>query len=167
MRLAARPVGAASRQRRRLAWASASTARRVWVLPVPSPPVRIDTGAVSAICTPACCSGASRSWCWSVNQLDRVEPAEHAPVRDRAGCCSCECRRTSMRYALLAVLGQDGAAYDRLPNAGASCCCALTTRTARACRRGSGDELAKQVLHSPGQADGQGAGQHDDFLPGA
>ena len=35
IRLAARPVGAASRQRRPLARASVSTARRVWVLPGP------------------------------------------------------------------------------------------------------------------------------------
>ena len=67
IRFAARPVGAASRQRRPFARASVSTARRVWVLPVPGPPVRIATGEIRAMRTPASCSAASWSPCRSAN----------------------------------------------------------------------------------------------------
>ena len=60
IRFAARPVGAARRQRSPLARARARTALRVCVFPVPGPPVSRETGAVRAIRAAASCSGARR-----------------------------------------------------------------------------------------------------------
>lgn len=58
MRLAALPVGAASAMVRPACSARVTRVRRVWVLPQPGPPVRIDTGVASAVRT-ACCSSVS------------------------------------------------------------------------------------------------------------
>jgi len=62
VRFAARPVGAASKQRSPFARATVRSPRNVWVLPVPGPPVRIDVGSVSAIRIALSCSAESAIW---------------------------------------------------------------------------------------------------------
>ena len=87
MRLAARPVGAPSAMRVRLAERMSHRARRIVVLPVPGPPVSTATLCCSAIFTPAACASEkakpARVWAHSTALSTWMVGSPLGPARSR------------------------------------------------------------------------------------
>ena len=94
-RLAARPVGAARSTRAFLAWARATTARTVKLLPQPGPPVSTATRSVRARRTAVSCSGASRLPVTSSSQAKAAAQSTLRNMGNRSAWEGTERRRSS------------------------------------------------------------------------
>ena len=93
--MAARPVGAASTTRAFLAWARATTARTVKLLPQPGPPVSTATRSVRASRTAVSCSAASRLPVTPSSQVKAAAQSTERNMASRSACSGAERSRSS------------------------------------------------------------------------